>query len=140
MKKIIKGKVYNTETAKMVGEYSNGLSYSDFCHCYEELFQKKTGEFFLWGAGGPMSKYAEHHGWNETSGSEKIMPMTYNEAKEWAEDHLDADEFEAIFGEVSEDESKVQICISISVASAEKAKREAAKAGISVSDYIESLI
>ena len=29
MKKIIEGKIYNTETAILLGEYSNGLSHSD---------------------------------------------------------------------------------------------------------------
>ncbi len=48
MKKIINGKRYDTETAKLIGSdgYSNP---SDFNYWSEDLYQKKTGEFFLYG-------------------------------------------------------------------------------------------
>lgn len=95
MKKIINGKVYNTYTAKSCGEYWNGYSPGDFNNVTEELFLKKTGEFFLHCYGGPMSKYGEWHGNMKTS-SEKIKPLSYKEAREWAEEHLTADEKEFI--------------------------------------------
>ena len=64
MKKIIGGngkpwRRYDTETAKAVGSRDNGLSYRDFNHVEETLYRKKTGEFFLHGEGGPMTKYAK---------------------------------------------------------------------------------
>jgi len=55
MKKIINGKRYDTETAQLIGSasYSNR---TDFRFWSEELYRKKTGEFFLYGEGGPASK------------------------------------------------------------------------------------
>ena len=102
MNKIIGGKRYDTETAEAVGDWSNGRYGRDFEACSETLFRKRTGEFFLYGEGGPMSKYAVSHG-NNTSGGEVIEPLTVDEAKAWAEEHLDGDEYEAIFGKVSEE-------------------------------------
>lgn len=101
-KKIINGKKYDTDTAKKVGKYDNNCLPSDF-HYYEEiLFQKKTGEFFLYGEGGALSKYSTslENGWH--GDGYKIIPLTTQAAIEWAEEHLDADEYEAIFGEVEE--------------------------------------
>ena len=139
MKKIINGKVYDTEKAKAVGAWSNGGTWRDFDHREETLYRKKTGEFFLHGEGGPATNYSERID-NVWSSGERIMPMSFAEARAWAEEHLDGDEFEEIFGAVVEDESRVQVCYSISAAAAETIKRRAAEAGISASAYIESLI
>lgn len=139
MKKIINGRLYDTETAKELGSdsYSNR---SDFHYWEETLYQKRTGEFFLHGEGGPASKYAKTVGLNEWSGGERIMPLSYTEAQEWAEKHLDGDTYIEIFGAPEEDESKQKITLSLSAAAIAKAKQEAAKAGITFSAYIESLI
>ena len=120
MKKIINGKRYDTNTAKLVGEtsYSNRR---DFAYWSEELYQKRTGEFFLYCEGGPASKYSKATGQNQWSGSEKIIPLTISEAQEWAEKYLDADEYESIFGEVEED--KVQISFWIDRKDREKANK-----------------
>lgn len=101
MKKIINGKMYNTETAKEIGSWSNNRSYSDFSYCEETLYLKKTGEYFLFGEGGPMTRYAERCGDMLCDGSE-IHPMTEEQAKRWAEQRLDADEYIAAFGEPEE--------------------------------------
>lgn len=102
MKKIINGKKYDTETATKIGVWSNGLSFSDFKHCSESIYRKKTGEFFLHGEGGPMSAYSKSCGENSWSGGEQIVPLTEDEAKKWVENHLGADEYEEIFGKVEE--------------------------------------
>ncbi len=140
MKKIINGKVYDTEKAERVGEWDNGKWDDRLYHCSEELYRKRTGEFFLYGCGGPGSKYSVSCGNNSWSGGEKIIPLSYEAAQKWAEEHLAGDEYEAIFGEVIEDESRATISISMSTAAIERAKRSAAKANLSLSAYIESLI
>ena len=96
MKKIINGKLYNTETAKEIDRWSNNLSGRDFNHCTECLYRKKTGEFFLYGWGGPMSKYRERCGdmWGD---GEAITPLTEEEAKAWVEEHSDADTYIDLF-------------------------------------------
>lgn len=101
MKKIINGKKYDTDTAKILG--SAGYSHpGDFGHWKETLYHKRTGEYFLHGIGGAMSKYARRTGLNEWSGGEKIIPLTREEAQKWAEKHLNVEEYEEIFGACEE--------------------------------------
>lgn len=140
MKKIISGKVYDTDTARELGSWANAGHWGDFGHMEETLYRKKTGEFFLHGEGGPATKYAEAVGQNEWSGGARIMPMSFAEARDWSEEHLEADVFEAIFGAVSEDDSRIQVCYSLSAATVETIKRKAAELGISASAYIDKII
>lgn len=101
MKKIIDNKKYNTETANLIGRWGSGYKCSDFRVCEESLYKKKNGEYFLHGAGGPMSKYSVSRG-NGITGGEAIHPLTLAEAKDWGQKNLDADSYEAAFGEVPE--------------------------------------
>lgn len=140
MKKIICGKVYDTNTAKVLGDWSNGGSWRDFGHVVETLYKKKTGEFFLHGEGGAASKYAVSEGPNSWTGGERIMPMTFEEAREWAEEKLTADEYEGIFGKVEEDDSKTLISAYIRKDTAEKLKRIASETGCSQSELLQRLI
>lgn len=140
MKKIIENKIYDTSTAKEVASWSDGLSFRDFTHVEETLYQKRTGEFFLHGAGGPSTRYAVSAGLNSWTGGEKIIPLTWEAAREWAEGHLDADDYQQIFGEVVEDDSRTVVTLSLSASALERAKRAAAQAGVSLSAYIESMI
>lgn len=140
MKKIINGKLYNTETAQEVGCWSNTGNTRDFSYVSEGLYRKKTGEFFLYGEGGPMSQYSRSIGNNEWSGGEEIIPLTWEAARKWAEEKLSADEYMEIFGPVPEDDSTGTLNLSLPVSTIEKAKRAAAMQGISVSQWIASLI
>lgn len=102
MKKIIRGKMYNTETAKALANRSHSIP-RNFDYVSETLYQKKTGEFFLYCEGGANTKYAmrgENEGW-WTSGK-KIIPMTELEVRSWMESYCDADEYIAVFGEPEE--------------------------------------
>lgn len=140
MKKIINGKVYDTETAKRVAVYYASCGRSDFHYYEEELYRKKTGEFFLYGEGNAASPYSRRCGQNEWCGGEKIVPLTFKEAQEWAEKHLDGDEYCAIFGEPDESGESVTLGIQVSAAAAAKLKREAAKNGITQSAQLEQWI
>ena len=102
MKRIINRKLYDTATAKEIGSYSNGYGAGDFHYLYEALYRKRTGEFFLYGSGGAMTKYRVECGNRCWSGSDDIIPCTEEEAMEWAEEHLDADTYMEVFGEVKE--------------------------------------
>ena len=101
MKKVINGKMYNTETAKEVGYWNNGCPRNNFNWCSETLYKKKTGEFFIYGEGGALSKYSEAIG-HALTGGESIVPISYKEAQKWAEKNLDGEDYEKIFGEVEE--------------------------------------
>lgn len=135
MKKIINNKVYNTETASLMGTWHNPYGVRDFNYCSEELYRKKNGEFFLHGEGNALSKYAERYVDGMGYG-EKIIPLTYPQAQSWAEDKLDGDEYEKIFGEIPEDEERTQINISLSANEAAIIKRNAQQAGMTISAYI----
>ena len=100
MKRIISGKRYDTDTAKNVSEYWNGLSESDFRSCTEYLYQKRTGEFFIYGEGGAMTRWATSHG-NTSSRGRGILPLTLEMAKEWVES-CNNERYEEIFGEAEE--------------------------------------
>ena len=97
MRKVINGRTYNTETSKRIGSWDNGIYGSDFRNCEEDLYKNTKGAYFLVGSGGPMSKYSITHG-NSTSGTTELIPMTATEAQEWAESHLDVEDYEAEFG------------------------------------------
>jgi hypothetical protein len=98
MRKVINGRTYNTATSKVIGEWSNGYGVRDFKACEETLYKNTKGAYFLYGEGGPMSKYAKSAGQNSWTGGSNITPMTAEEAQAWAEEHLDADEYETEFG------------------------------------------
>lgn len=135
MKKIINGKMYDTETAKEVASCYHGEGPRDFRHYSETLYKKRTGEYFLAGEGGPMTHYAVSTGQNSWSGGEKIIPLTYSEATEWAEREMDADDYQAEFGPVSEGE-RVTLSISLPADVADRIRKTAAAEGISVSECI----
>ena len=139
MKKIINGKIYDTETAKVLGSdsYSNPR---DFHYWGETLYQKRTGEFFLYGEGGPMSRYAQSIDQNSWSGGEKIMPLSAARAREWAEEHLDADDYEAIFGIPDEDAEPVMLSVQITAELSARIRQAAAEAGQSLTAYIEQAL
>lgn len=140
MKKIINGKKYDTDTAQSLAEWSNHMSRFDFGFVVETLYRKKTGEFFIFGEGGAMTKYAESAGRNSWAEGSRIMPMSYDEAKMWAEEHIDGDLYEQIFGEVTEDESKVTVTFRLTASTVEAVKRKAAQAGMGISEYLESVL
>ena len=139
MKKIINNKLYNTDTAECIGAWDNGLLPGDLASCAEKLYRKRTGEFFLFGEGGANSKYAVSCGDNHWRGGEQIAPLSWLSAREWAEEKLGVEEYDAIFGEVAEDEGRTSITISISAGKVETARRAASQSGMSLSGYLESL-
>ena len=102
MKKIINGKKYDTDTAKMVAYACSTLGATDFAYWEETLFRKQTGEYFIYGYGGPMTKWAETISQNCWGWGKGIAPLTVKQAMKWAENHVTADEYERIFGEVEE--------------------------------------
>ena len=141
MKKIISNRKYDTDTASMVGEWSNDYPANDFHFESVTLYRKRNGEYFLHGEGGAMSRYAsavELSGW---ASGERIMPLSYDDARTWAEEHLDADSYEREFGEVSEDEEE-SVVLSVRVSPAAKAAldRAAARTGQSKGELVSKAL
>lgn len=134
MNKVINGKRYDTETAELVGEWDNGHRYGEFQYECEELYRKKTGEFFLYGSGGAMSSYAVPSGNNNWTGSSKITPISIDEAKEWVERNLDADDYEKYF-EI-EEEGNVAFSLLIPDSLYKKLKNKSEDSGKSMKDIV----
>ncbi len=76
MQKIIRKKVYDTETATQIAQAVYG-AFGDPAGYEEILYQAPEGHFFLYGRGGEASPYAE----------EKIVAMSKERANAWAIDH-----------------------------------------------------
>lgn len=137
MKSIINGKCYDTSKAHEVGSWDNGLSRRDFKYRGETLYRKRTGEYFLFAEGGGLTEYAHYVGTMREFG-QKIIPLAAEQARRWAEERLDADEYEAEFGEIAEDDSRTVLSITMNASLAERLRREAARGEMPLSAYIES--
>lgn len=140
MKKIINNKVYDTSTARKVGTWCSSEDPREFQYVEETLFRKKNGEFFLHGLGGPASVYRVATSENSWKTGEKILPLSFDQARQWAESKLSAEEYEAAFGPVQEDGSRSNVHMFIPTGLWEATKQEASRQGINVSELVESIL
>lgn len=138
MRKIIKGKMYDTDTAKAVGEHEESYP-SEFDYVCETLYRKKTGEYFIHGEGNAASRYAKSCGQSNWGPGQRIMPITYERARQWAEDNLEAEDYEAEFGEVAEDDSQVQLSCMVSAQAMALIRRKSQQDGMTIAAVVETL-
>lgn len=61
-KKIINGKMYNTDTTQVIGTWDNGYTRGDFYFEEQTLHKKKTGEYFVYAHGGAYSSFGDSYG------------------------------------------------------------------------------
>ena len=102
MKKVIHSTVYNIEPATPIGTWCNNPSTRDFRNETATLYVTKKGAFFVAGESGPMGSFAYSVG-DMTSGGEGLFALTIEEALEWAERHLDLEDYEEFFSDMIED-------------------------------------
>ena len=100
----INGVAYNTKTAETIAHNGSGrdVSHSDERWFTETLYRKKSGEFFLYGSGGIFTKYAKQTGLNSWERSEAILPLTEDEAKQWAMNNLGDEGYRDICRRIAE--------------------------------------
>ena len=115
MKKIINGRRYDTSTATLIDYYminnigfdkvdkGNVESFKKYIsekgllnQRLENLYRKKTGEFFLYTLNTPMSELAERKLYGKRN-YENIIPLSIDEAKEWLEECSDTETYESVF-------------------------------------------
>lgn len=138
MKKIINGKLYDTNTAKELGMGGASCSARDFRYYVETLYRKRTGEFFLHGKGGPASKYADRVG-DMMTGGEKIIPIDLKQAMAWVEENLRAEEYQEIFGAPDGgEEEHLHVALDASLMTALRVR--AAEQGMSVTATLEEIL
>ena len=141
MKKVIKGSVYNTETAREVGSVApNGWDTGNFNYLSETLYCTKSGKYFLHGEGHANSRYGVWQG-NTGGWGETIIPYSPNQAAEWAEANLSADEYMNEFGEVEEaSDDKAPLSLTISTETKRTLEKMRAESGDSISKIVEGIL
>lgn len=107
MKKVIRGKLYDTETAQKLGWTDNtsrdvwapSLRREDMnaTDIQETLYLTKSGNYFIHGEGGSLTRYAETLGDHVWLTGEHIEPITEERAKLWAQSAGPAF-YQAVFG------------------------------------------
>lgn len=140
MRKILNNKVYDTAKATRLASWENGYDSNSFSHMEEVLYRKRTGEFFLHGVGEARTKYARRYEDNMWGHGEEIIPLTAKAAQEWAEEHLDGEEYERIFGVVDEDSEDVMLTFMCPSNLDQKLTAKASEMGTSKSDLLRRLI
>ena len=91
MKKIISGKIYNTDTAIFIGNHQHS-NRGDFQFEDTDLYRTPKGAFFVQGTGGAYSRWSQPCGSNGQMGGHGIQAMSAIEALAWCEDAgIDAD-------------------------------------------------
>lgn len=124
MRKVIKGKLYDTDTARMIAHWSNGWGGSDYRST--TLYRKRTGEYFA----------CEQVG--EYDYSESITPMSYEDARDWAAQHTDGGDYESEFGTPDEG-AEHDLHAIISETAWQALSRAATVEGVTVGAVIERL-
>ena len=79
MKRIIDGKTYNAETAKLICETGNNEYSTDFRYENSRLYVTRKGAYFVAGDGGALSRFSVAEG-NGYRGGAGIIPMSRAEA------------------------------------------------------------
>ena len=100
MKMIINNEIYDTDTAEKICGYTFGKGTLGYIS--ETLYRKKTGEFFRYGEGGPLSAYGELGEEGSMCGSSDIFPFPEEYAKDFVERFGSVEIYEELFGEVEE--------------------------------------
>ena len=96
MKKIINGKRYDTETATHVANMWNGYPRNDSRFEDTDLYLTKSGNWFLAGSGGPMSRWSETIG-NASAFGSGIQPSDADDVREMLERESRTDLLERYF-------------------------------------------
>lgn len=97
MKQQFGTKTYNTETAKEIGNvFTEDIGYNDFNYMEETLYQTHTGEYFLYGCGGPNTIYSKITETGNRSFGERIIPLTDKEAELWLRGDLEVFETKSV--------------------------------------------
>lgn len=135
MRKIIKNKKYDTDTARKVATRTEYMGYVDK-YIRETLYQKKTGEYFLHGQGGADTKYGKYKGDTLWEAGQKITPFTPDQARDWADFHLNAEEYNKIFVNAPKMPGKGYVTYYLDNELIERIKFSAQRNGMTASEWL----
>ena len=135
MKRIIDGKVYNTDTAEIVDKYEYGLP-GDLDYVDEALYRKrKTGEFFLAGEGGPRTIFGRYDGMGTYHGGEGIVRVTYEQAQNLVRERSKPEVYEKFFAVVDKTGRRV-VSLNLTEEAAKRLRDASEKSGRSMSELV----
>ena len=117
MKRVYRGRCYDTEKAELIGADELGEV---------KLYRKKTGEYFL---------YKE-----TVSNSTAITPISFDQANDWALDKFCISQLISQFGEFKISGEKCPLQLSLDTGIIEMIKRISSEKGISASEFITKLV
>lgn len=139
MKRIIDGRRYDTSTAEEIATATHGYK-NEFSYYEETLYCKRTGEYFLYGYGHGESKYAKQV-LGDWGPGEDIIPMDYEQARQWAEKNLSVDDYEREFGPTSEEGGEdVVLSVRVSPVTREILRRLSKQTGRSQGDILDEIV
>lgn len=142
MRRWIKRKLYDTGTAQKMGSFEGGQKGS-FKYYEETLYRKSSGEYFLYGKGGAMTRYAKADPYGEGfTGGEDITPLTVTTALDWVEEHLPPEEFEKIMAmeeEKKKDPSR-SVTFELTIEERDRLQQAAEKSGMTQGEYIRKIV
>lgn len=139
METIIANKRYDTDQAKSLGNWQRGYS-SDKGHISETLYVTASGDYFLYGQGGPRSRYAQRVAPNTWGYGERILPMTVEEAHAWAENHLTEAAHDTAFRPEGDSGNLTSITLKLRTSTVEKLQQLADERGIEPSELADTLL
>jgi len=135
MKKIIKGKQYDTETARPL--LSTGLKSGNAKATKEALYYTKGQQFFLHGSGDATSRYAQETPDGFVPG-EKIIPLTEEAARSWAEEHFAEEICERTFSTL--DEGFVAFAMQVPPSVKDRFNDEKTRLGMTAGQLLDHLL
>lgn len=139
MKKIIQNKLYDTNTAKRIGSINNGKATDDLFYTEEVLYRKKTGEYFLYCAGGAGTRYAKPQKSGGSKSGEIIIPVDFETAERWTQKNLSTQVFEKEF-EISKENGYCNLRVVITLEEKAKLKKFARERNITLTKAIRVLL
>lgn len=86
MKRVIDRKLYDTDQAEEIAQYTPNRDRGDFYYLIETLYKTSSGEYFLHGEGGAATKYAKACSGGGTTGGAEIEPLDEEAALDWCEE------------------------------------------------------
>jgi hypothetical protein len=103
MRKVIDGKVYDTETAEEICNVSGNISdRGKFNYDETRLYRTRKGQFFISGHGGPRSRWAVSTGQGSWSGGDGLRLVDESDARSMVEHHGRPALYAEVFGEPEE--------------------------------------
>lgn len=101
MKIVIKNSLYNTDTARKIGQYKNLRYSTDFVEVLETLYQSRSGKYFVHAKAVDMDGNLEDGMAvlfaNKTPEPQRIFPLSFEKANNYAKEKLSEDEYKRLY-------------------------------------------